>query len=147
MFFTAIHQMMTDGVDLTLVIRKANGQLTVSTLPKSNGLKDEAADRQRTSAGTRCGIPASHRPADTESGGADYQHGAVRGADGKSRVRKQGGKGCKGQGVERGEGEAGEVRETPQESGRTDYRQKPQGCRHRSRAGTPLRQAARPEED
>ena len=34
--------MMTDGVDLTLVIRKANGQLTVSTLPKSNGLKDEA---------------------------------------------------------------------------------------------------------
>ena len=42
MFFTTIHQMMTDGVDLTLVIRKANGQLTVSTLPKSNGLKDEA---------------------------------------------------------------------------------------------------------
>lgn len=42
MFFTAIHQMMTEGVDLTLVIRKANGQLTVSTLPKSNGLKDEA---------------------------------------------------------------------------------------------------------
>ena len=42
MFFTTIHQMMTDGVDLTLVIRKSNGQLTVSTLPKSNGLKDEA---------------------------------------------------------------------------------------------------------
>ncbi|RJV08722.1 PRTRC system protein E [Bacteroides sp. AF34-31BH] len=42
MFFSTIHQMMTDGVDLTLVIRKANGQLTVSTLPKSNGLKDEA---------------------------------------------------------------------------------------------------------
>lgn len=42
MFFTAIHQMMTEGVDLTLVIRKANGQLTVATLPKSNGLKDEA---------------------------------------------------------------------------------------------------------
>ena len=42
MFFTTIHQMMTDGVDLTLVIRKANGQLTVSTLPKPNGLKDEA---------------------------------------------------------------------------------------------------------
>lgn len=42
MFFTAIHQMMTQGVDLTLVIRKANGQLTVSLLPKSNGLKDEA---------------------------------------------------------------------------------------------------------
>lgn len=42
MFFTTIYQMMTDGVDFTLVIRKANGQLTVSTLPKSNGLKDEA---------------------------------------------------------------------------------------------------------
>ena len=42
MFFTAIHQMMTEGVDLTLVIRKANGQLTVSLLPKSNGLNDEA---------------------------------------------------------------------------------------------------------
>ena len=42
MFFTAIHQMMTENVDLTIVIRKANGQLTVATLPKSNGLKDEA---------------------------------------------------------------------------------------------------------
>lgn len=42
MFFTAIHQMMTESVDLTIVIRKTNGQLTVSTLPKSNGLKDEA---------------------------------------------------------------------------------------------------------
>ena len=42
MFFTTIHQMMTEGVDLTLVIRKTDGQLAVSTLPKSNGLKDEA---------------------------------------------------------------------------------------------------------
>lgn len=42
MFFTTIHQMMTESVDLTIVIRKANGQLAVSTLPKSNGLKDEA---------------------------------------------------------------------------------------------------------
>ena len=39
MFFTTIHQMMTEGVDLTLVIRKTDGQLAVSTLPKSNGLK------------------------------------------------------------------------------------------------------------
>lgn len=37
-----INQMMTEGVDLTLVIRKANGQMAVSVLPKSNGLKDEA---------------------------------------------------------------------------------------------------------
>ena len=42
MFFTAINQMMTEGVDLTIVIRKANGQMAVSVLPKSNGLKDEA---------------------------------------------------------------------------------------------------------
>ena len=42
MFFTAINQMMTEGVDLTLVIRKANGQMAVSVLPKSNGLKAEA---------------------------------------------------------------------------------------------------------
>lgn len=42
MFFTSISQMMTESVDLTLVIRKANEQLTVSTLPKANGLKDEA---------------------------------------------------------------------------------------------------------
>lgn len=33
---------MTDGVDLTLVIRKKEGQLTVSALPRSNSLKDEA---------------------------------------------------------------------------------------------------------
>ena len=44
MFFTSISQMMTESVDLTLVIRKANGQLTVSTLPKANGLRDEAAN-------------------------------------------------------------------------------------------------------
>ncbi len=42
MFFSTIHQMMTEGVDLTIVIRKSNGQMTVSVLPKSNGLKDDA---------------------------------------------------------------------------------------------------------
>lgn len=42
MFFTSISQIMTDSVDITLVIRKTNGQLTVSTLPKANQLKDEA---------------------------------------------------------------------------------------------------------
>ena len=30
MFFTAINQMMTEGVDLTIVIRKANGQMAES---------------------------------------------------------------------------------------------------------------------
>ena len=44
MFFTSISQIMTESVDLTLVIRKGNGQLTVSTLPKANGLRDEAAN-------------------------------------------------------------------------------------------------------
>ena len=42
MFFTAINQMMTKDVDLTMVIRKSNNGLTVSVLPKSNTLKDEA---------------------------------------------------------------------------------------------------------
>lgn len=42
MFFTQINQMMNQGVDITLVIRKKEGQLMVSAMPKSNGLKDEA---------------------------------------------------------------------------------------------------------
>lgn len=42
MFFTKINQMMNQGVDITLVIRKKEGQLMVSAMPKSNGLKDEA---------------------------------------------------------------------------------------------------------
>ena len=122
MFFTAINQMMTEGVDLTLVIRKANGQMAVSVLPKSNGLKDEAQNHiipltlKGSSAGTGYRIPASRRPAGAESHGTDHQHGAVRGTDGKGRFREQGGEGCKGQGDERGERETGEVREASQES-------------------------------
>ena len=94
MFFTAINQMMTEGVDLTLVIRKANGQLAVSTLPKSNGLKDEAQnhivpfDGQREARGTGRGIPANRRTPDTESGGTNHQHGSIRGAGGEGRIRK-----------------------------------------------------------
>lgn len=42
MFFTQINSMMNQSVDITLVIRKKEGQLMVSTMPKSNGLKDEA---------------------------------------------------------------------------------------------------------
>lgn len=42
MFFTQINQMMSRGVDITLVIRKNEGLLTVSAMPKANGLKDEA---------------------------------------------------------------------------------------------------------
>lgn len=44
MFFTQINQIMAQRVDLTLVIHKSNGQLTVSVLPKANGLKDTAQD-------------------------------------------------------------------------------------------------------
>lgn len=99
MFFTAINQMMTEGVDLTIVIRKANGQLAVSTLPKSNGLKDEAQNHIVPL--TVSGMPEELdveflqvvAPADTEGGGTDHQHGAVRGADGEGRCRQQGGKG------------------------------------------------------
>lgn len=42
MFFTQISQLMTQGVDLTIVIRRKENELMVSTLPKSNGLKDDA---------------------------------------------------------------------------------------------------------
>jgi PRTRC genetic system protein E len=42
MFFTQINQMMNQRVDITLVIRKKDGTLTVSAIPKVNGLKDEA---------------------------------------------------------------------------------------------------------
>ena len=42
MFFTQINQLMTQSVDITIVIRKSATGMTVSVLPKSNGLKDEA---------------------------------------------------------------------------------------------------------
>lgn len=43
MFFQSMNQMMTPNVDITLVIRKsADGCMSVSVLPKSNTLKDEA---------------------------------------------------------------------------------------------------------
>lgn len=42
MFFTQMYQMMNQSIDITLVVRKKEGQLMVSVLPKSNGLKDEA---------------------------------------------------------------------------------------------------------
>lgn len=42
MFFTQINQMMNQAVDITLVIRKKEGLLMVSAMPKTNGLKDEA---------------------------------------------------------------------------------------------------------
>ena len=80
MFFTAINQMMTEGVDLTLVIRKANGQKAVSVLPKSNGLKDEAQNHiipltlkgvpQELDTGFLQAVPAG-----AESHGTDHQHG------------------------------------------------------------------------
>lgn len=42
MFFTQVNSIMNQGVDITLVIRKKDGQLIVSVMPKINGLKDEA---------------------------------------------------------------------------------------------------------
>lgn len=45
MFFTQISQLMTQGVDLTIVIRRKENELIVSTLPKSNTLKDESQNQ------------------------------------------------------------------------------------------------------
>ena len=42
MFFTQINQLMNQSVNITMVIRKSATGMTVSVLPKSNGLKDEA---------------------------------------------------------------------------------------------------------
>lgn len=44
MFFTHIHQTMTEGVDLSFVIRKQADRLVVSVLPKSGALKGDAAN-------------------------------------------------------------------------------------------------------
>lgn len=65
MFFNYINQIMTQGVDLTIVIRKSDGQLTISTLPKVNGLKDEAQNRiiPLTLTGTPTELDAGFFPA------------------------------------------------------------------------------------
>ena len=112
MFFTAIHQMMTEGVDLTLVIRKANGQLTVSTLPKSNGLKDEAQNHLVP-------LTVSGLPQELDAGFLQAVARPIQKAAGlisnmaqfeaQSRVREQGGQGSQVEGDEGGKGEAREV--------------------------------------
>ena len=105
MFFTAIHQMMTENVDLTIVIRKANGQLTVATLPKSNGLKDEAQNQivPLTVTGTPQELDAGFlqtvtRPMQKASG-SYCEHGSVRGTGGQGGSQQQGRQGSEIQGV------------------------------------------------
>lgn len=152
MFFTAINQMMTEGVDLTIVIRKANGQMAVSTLPKSNGLKDEAQNHivPLTVSGLPEELDAGFlqtvaRPIQKVAGLITNMAQFEAQAD--KRCRQQGGEGRKSQRDEGGEGETREVREASQEGGGTDCRREAQrGC-HRTRPGTPPCQAARPEED
>ena len=108
MFFTSISQMMTESVDLTLVIRKANGQLTVSTLPKANGLKDEAANHiiPLTLTGTPEEMDAEFLQHIMQRYGAYLQFDGVREAGRQGCCQQQGGKGCQGQGDQGGEGEA-----------------------------------------
>ena len=138
MFFTAIHQMMTESVDLTIVIRKANGQLTVSTLPKSNGLKDEAQNHivPLTVTGTpqeldtgflqavtrpiqkACGLISNMAQFEAQ---ADKAAASIQGNEGRTR-------------------ETGKVRETDEEGGRTDSRQESPGSRQRAYAGKSTRE-------
>lgn len=47
MFFTQINQLMAQSVDITMVIRKSATGMTVSVLPKSNGLKDDGPEPHR----------------------------------------------------------------------------------------------------
>lgn len=65
MFFTHIDQIMTPGVDLTLIIHKSTQGLTVSTMPKINGLKDEAQHHiiPLTISGTPAEMDAGFMPA------------------------------------------------------------------------------------
>ena len=153
MFFTAINQMMTEGVDLTIVIRKANGQMAVSTLPKSNGLKDEAQNHivPLTVSGLPEELDAGFlqtvaRPIQKVAGlitnMAQFEAQADKAAADSKAAKEE-----KSQRDEGGEGETREVREASQEDGGTDCRREAQrGC-HRTRPGTPPCQAARPEED
>ena len=116
--FTAINQMMTEGVDLTLVIRKANGQLAVSTFAEVERAEGRGSEPHRTACGqgaargTGCRIHQTDFPPDPKSFGTHDQHGAARGAGGEGCRRKQGGEGCKGQGDERGEREREKYEET-----------------------------------
>ena len=156
MFFTAIHQMMTESVDLTIVIRKANGQLTVSTLPKSNGLKDEAQNHivPLTVTGTPQELDTGFLQAVTRpiqkacgliSNMAQFEaqadkHGTVRGSGGQGRRQQQGRQGSEIQGNEGRTRETGKVRETDEEGGRTDSRQESPGSRQRAYAGKSTRE-------
>lgn len=42
MFFQTIHQMLSQGTDLSINIRRVNNNLTVAVMPKRTGLKEEA---------------------------------------------------------------------------------------------------------
>lgn len=42
MFFQTIHQMLAQGTDLSINIRRVNNNLTVAVMPKRTGLKEEA---------------------------------------------------------------------------------------------------------
>ena len=140
MFFTAIHQMMTESVDLTIVIRKANGQLTVSTLPKSNGLKDEAQNHivPLTVTGT---------PQELDTGFLQAVTRPIQKACGlisnMAQFEAQADKGRQGSEIQGNEGrtrETGKVRETDEEGGRTDSRQESPGSRQRAYAGKSTRE-------
>lgn len=129
--------MMTESVDLTIVIRKTNGQLTVSTLPKSNGLKDEAQNHivPLTVTGTPQELDTGFLQAVTRpiqkacgliSNMAQFE------AQADKRRQQQGRQGSEIQGDEGRTRETGEVRETDEEGGRTDSRQEPSGSRQRA---------------
>ena len=128
MFFTAIHQMMTESVDLTIVIRKTNDRhpqdkrttdrFHITKIERTQGRGPEphrAADRHGHTAGTRHGIPAGHSKTDTEDMRTPLQHGTVRGTGGKGRSQQQGRQGSEIQGDEGGARKTREVRETDEE--------------------------------
>ena len=146
MFFTAIHQMMTESVDLTIVIRKTNGQLTVSTLPKSNGLKDEAQNHivPLTVTGTPQELDtgflqAVTRPIQKACGLISNMAQFEAQAD-KAAASSKAAKDAKSKETKEEREKRGKVRETDEEGGRTDCRQKPPGKRQRVYTGESTRE-------
>ena len=125
--------MMTENVDLTIVIRKANGQLTVATLPKSKraqgrGSKpDCTADRYRHPQELDAGfLQTVTRPMQKASGlianMAQFEAQADKAAANSKAAKEAKSKESKGR-----EGKTGKIREADEKGGRNDYRQELSG--------------------
>ena len=133
--------MMTENVDLTIVIRKANGQLTVATLPKSNGLKDEAQNHivPLTVTGTPQELDAGFLQTVTrpiqKAGGLIANMAQFEAQADKAAANSKAAREAKSKESKEEREKTGKIREADEEGGRNDYRQelsgKPSTCSDR----------------